>query len=121
MTRKTDEIDALEKQIAERLVDQVRDDLERAAGKEPEPTTDPEGEFNWDVAELSATGVEGAPPRPVFGRFERLQRRSVGRVRSGPRPSPGPLTGSPGPQGEFQPCTKTHQRRPTLRIALRLS
>ena len=48
MTTKTDEIDAMEKQIAESLVDQVRDDLRRAAGKEPEPASNPDGEFNWD-------------------------------------------------------------------------
>ena len=54
----------MEKQIAERLVDQVRDDLERAAGKEPEPTTDPEGEFNWDDIACVAAEMRQASAEP---------------------------------------------------------
>jgi hypothetical protein len=51
VTRKTDEIDAMEKQIAESLVDQVRDDLLRAAGKEPDPIPIPTANSigcNWN-------------------------------------------------------------------------
>jgi hypothetical protein len=44
MTRKTHVIDAMEKQIAEILVDQVRDDLLRSCGKEPEPDSNRDGE-----------------------------------------------------------------------------
>ena len=64
MTRKTDEIDAIEKQIAESLVDQVRDDLLRAAGKEPEPDSDPDGEFNWDDLACVAAEMRQASAKP---------------------------------------------------------
>jgi hypothetical protein len=53
----------MEKQIAESLVDQARDDLRRASGKEPEPGSNPDGEFNWDdiacvAAEMRQLSVE---------------------------------------------------------------
>jgi hypothetical protein len=64
MTRKTDEIDAIEKQIAESLVDQVRDDLRRAAGKEPEPDSNPDGEFNWDDLACVAAEMGQAATEP---------------------------------------------------------
>ena len=46
MTRKTDEIVATEKQIAQRLVDQVRDDLLRSCRQEARPDPNPDGEFD---------------------------------------------------------------------------
>jgi hypothetical protein len=64
VTRKTDEIDAMEKQIAESLVDQVRDDLLRAAGKEPEPDSNPDGEFNWDDLACVAAEMRQASAEP---------------------------------------------------------
>jgi hypothetical protein len=64
MTRKTDEIDAIEKQIAESLVDQVRDDLRRAAGRDPEPASNPDGEFNWDDIACVAAEMRQASAEP---------------------------------------------------------
>lgn len=64
MTRKIDEIDAIEKQIAESLVDQVRDDLLRAAGKEPEPESNADGEFNWDDLAWVAAEMRQASSEP---------------------------------------------------------
>jgi|ERR1700722_5157251 hypothetical protein len=63
MTRKTGVIDAMEKRIAEILVDQVRDDFLRSCGKQPEPDSNPDGEFNWDdipcvAAEMRQVSVE---------------------------------------------------------------
>jgi hypothetical protein len=63
MTRKTGVIDAMEKRIAEILVDQVRDDFLGSCGKQPEPDSNPDGEFNWDdipcvAAEMRQVSVE---------------------------------------------------------------
>ena len=64
MTRKIDEIDAIEKQIAESLVDQVRNDLLRAAGKEPESDFNANGEFNWDDLACVAAEMRKASAEP---------------------------------------------------------
>jgi hypothetical protein len=73
MTRKIDEIDAIEKQIAESLVDQVRDDLLRAAGKEPEPESNADGEFN--LTTLRGSRRRCARRRPSLSAMRKVGRR----------------------------------------------
>jgi hypothetical protein len=73
MTRKADEIDALEKQVAESLVDQVRDDLLRWCGQEPRPDSNPDGEFNWDDLAWVAAEMRQASAEPEWDAQSRAE------------------------------------------------
>ena len=75
MTRKTGAIDAMEKQIAESLVDQVRDDLLRSCGKEPDPDST-HGEFNWDDIACVAAEMRQASVLPGCDAQSRAALRS---------------------------------------------